>query len=243
MSKSKIVLYVSLLLAILGSAYLISVGIRHFSGGDPIVRVTGLSERHITSDLIILPITITAQDQKQTEAYKTLQDSKAKAEQFLKASGLEPKEISISSTTLNEDRESEYIDGRYVTTFRGYKLSVTITIRSNRVNKVEEISSSISDLIASGVTVEAGSARYYYTKLNELKSEMLKEAAGDALNRARIIAEHGNSSLGKLKSSTMGVFQIVGAHEEEEYSWGGSFNTKSKEKTASVTVKASYKLN
>lgn len=40
----------------------------------------------------------------------------------------------------------------------------------------------------------------------------------------------------------MGVFQIVGLNSEEDYSWGGTFNTSSKLKTASVTVRSSYKI-
>jgi hypothetical protein len=38
----------------------------------------------------------------------------------------------------------------------------------------------------------------------------------------------------------MGVFQIVAQNSSEEYSWGGSFNTTSKRKTATITVKLDY---
>ena len=40
----------------------------------------------------------------------------------------------------------------------------------------------------------------------------------------------------------MGVFQIVGLNSDEDYSWGGSFNTSSKMKTASITVSATYSI-
>ena len=89
---------------------------------------------------------------------------------------------------------------------------------------------------------ESGSPRYYYTKLNDLKIEMLKEASEDAYNRAGVIAEGSKSSLGKLDRSSMGVFQIVGLNSDEDYSWGGSFNTSSKMKTASITVSATYSI-
>ena len=55
-----------------------------------------------------------------------------------------------------------------------------------------------------------------------------------------IIAENSDAKLGKLKQSTMGIFQIVAQNSSEEYSWGGSYNTSSKKKTASVTVKLQY---
>ena len=71
---------------------------------------------------------------------------------------------------------------------------------------------------------------------------MLKEASEDAYNRAGVIAEGSKSSLGKLDRSSMGVFQIVGLNSDEDYSWGGSFNTSSKMKTASITVSATYSI-
>ncbi|MDO4691343.1 MAG: hypothetical protein Q4A64_00555 [Porphyromonadaceae bacterium] len=72
--------------------------------------------------------------------------------------------------------------------------------------------------------------------------EMLQEASQNAYARAKTIAEGSNSSLSDLASSTMGVFQIVGLNSEEDYSWGGTLNTSSKLKTASVTVRSSYKI-
>ena len=72
---------------------------------------------------------------------------------------------------------------------------------------------------------------------------MLKDASEDARNRAKVIAEGGASSLGKLQHSSMGVFQIVGQNSDEDYSWGGSFNTTSKLKTATITVTSTFALD
>lgn len=41
----------------------------------------------------------------------------------------------------------------------------------------------------------------------------------------------------------MGVFQITGKNSNEDYSYGGVFNTSSKEKTASITLKVDYQVN
>lgn len=69
---------------------------------------------------------------------------------------------------------------------------------------------------------------------------MIAEATKDANVRAQQIAENAGGSLGNLKSADMGVFQIVGQNSSEDYSWGGSFNTSSKNKTASITVNLQY---
>jgi len=46
-----------------------------------------------------------------------------------------------------------------------------------------------------------------------------------------------------LKKANMGIFQITGKDSNEDYSWGGTFNTSSKEKTASITVKMEFKID
>jgi hypothetical protein len=43
-----------------------------------------------------------------------------------------------------------------------------------------------------------------------------------------------------LKNATMGIFQITGQNSSEDYSWGGAFNTSSKRKTASITMRLEY---
>jgi len=40
----------------------------------------------------------------------------------------------------------------------------------------------------------------------------------------------------------MGIFQITGQNSGEDYSWGETFNTASKAKTASITMKLDYSI-
>jgi hypothetical protein len=40
----------------------------------------------------------------------------------------------------------------------------------------------------------------------------------------------------------MGVFQITGKNSTEEYSYGGSYNTSERYKTASITIRMDYLL-
>jgi hypothetical protein len=41
----------------------------------------------------------------------------------------------------------------------------------------------------------------------------------------------------------MGVFQIIAQNSSEDYSYGGSFNTNSKNKTATITIKLVYQVD
>ena len=76
--------------------------------------------------------------------------------------------------------------------------------------------------------------------LNEIKIDLLAKASEDAKTRAETIAKNSGGSLGGIKKATMGVFQITGKNANEDYSYGGAFNTSSKEKTASITLKVDY---
>jgi hypothetical protein len=61
--------------------------------------------------------------------------------------------------------------------------------------------------------------------------------------RAEKIAEFSGGTMGSLESAKMGIFQITGQNSKENYSWGGTLNTASREKTASITMKLVYKVD
>jgi len=72
---------------------------------------------------------------------------------------------------------------------------------------------------------------------------MIENATKDAKERAEKIAINAGSSLGDLKNASMGVIQITAKNSAEDYSWGGSFNTSSKLKTASITIRLEYTID
>ena len=156
--------------------------------------------------------------------------------------GLKRSNLIFSAVDINKEFKNIYDEkGNYKgQEFVGYRLTQEVEIESKQVEKVEGISRNISELINRGIEFDSKSPRYYYTALAELKLKMISAATKDANNRAKNIAKNAESKVGKLKSAKMGVFQIVGQNSSESYSWGGSFNTSSKRKTASITMKLEY---
>ena len=97
----------------------------------------------------------------------------------------------------------------------------------------ENISREISALLAQGVDSSSPpQPDYYYSKLDDLKLELIEKSTVDAKARAEKIAAKSGAKLRKLKTARMGVFQITGANTNEEFSAGGNFNTSSKNKKA-----------
>lgn len=247
MNINKTALYISLVaaVALVVSVFILASGLRDFrSKGAKTITVTGKAERNFQSDLIVWSASFTAESANLPSAYSELKEKQQAVSTFLNGKNIPSDAISYSSVSISRENES-YYDSTVERTFyrfKGYSLTQTVTITSNNIDAIEAVSRQISELINKGIEIESGSPRYYYTKLNDLKIEMLKEASEDAHNRAGVIAEGSKSSLGKLDRSSMGVFQIVGLNSDEDYSWGGSFNTTSKMKTASITVSATYSI-
>lgn len=148
----------------------------------------------------------------------------------------------FSSVSIEKEFNTRYdSEGRTLgTEFTGYNLKQSVTVDSRDIEKVEKISREVTELIESGIEFNSSNPSYFYTKLSELKIDLLAKASADAQERAQTIAKNSGSDLGKIKKAAMGVFQITGQNSDEDYSFGGVFNTSSKNKTASITIRIDY---
>ncbi len=220
------------------------LGYYYFSRTQPVgnILITGLGEKDFTSDLIVWEGNFSKTNINLQTAYSELKKDRNVVLNYMKKRGIEEKEIVFSSVNSNKDTQPRYSDdGKYIgSIFIGYQLSQTVQIESKNVEKVESLSREITELLNEGIEFYSLPPRYYYTKLADLKIEMISKATEDARIRAEKIAENSGSSLGELISAKMGIFQITGQNSGEEFSWGGTFNTESKSKTASITMKLTY---
>ncbi|HQV77595.1 MAG TPA: SIMPL domain-containing protein [Chitinophagales bacterium] len=207
------------------------------------VIVTGLAETDFESDLIVWNGSYSRQSMDMKSAYSELKNDEKKITDFLLSKGINPKEIAFTSVAINKDFVSENNgNGGYYQRFNGYVLSQNVTIESKEISKVDNIYKDIAQLIDQNIELNSSAPRYYYTKLKDIKIELLAKASADAKLRAETIAQHSTSKLKGLVKSSMGIFQITGKNTDEDYTYGGSFNTSSKIKTASITVKSEYQL-
>ena len=71
---------------------------------------------------------------------------------------------------------------------------------------------------------------------------MGKAVGQTAEKRAEQIVENAGGKIKDLQSASLGVFQITAQNANENYSAGGAFNTWSKDKTVSVTVRLKYQV-
>ncbi|MFM7896628.1 MAG: SIMPL domain-containing protein, partial [Flavobacterium sp.] len=188
------------------------------------------------------------------EAYnKMISDQKIVADFFL-SKGFKKEEFTFGAVQFNkrfrevriENPENVY-QTKYEQVFDGYEATQTITFSAKKnpdlMKRIEEVSSKTSELINSGIELTSNSIQYTYSNLPNLKHSLIEKASKDASERAQKIVKTADGSLGKLKSASMGVFQITGQGSTEEDSYGGNFDTYSKNKTARITVRLEYELD
>jgi hypothetical protein len=115
-------------------------------------------------------------------------------------------------------------------------------VRSQDVPRIERVSREITQLLERGVPIASTQPAYYYTRLGELKIEMLAAAARDARTRATAILEQaGGARLGKLRSADMGVVNVNPANSTE-VSWSGTNDTSSYEKDILTVMHVTFEL-
>ncbi len=209
------------------------------------ITVTGSAEKDFISDQIVWTGNYTRKDLDLKAAYAALKEDESRIKSYLKEKGVAENEMVVSAINIDKEFTTRF-DGagkQIGSDFTGYNLKQNVTVDSRDIAKVEKISREVTELIQSGIEMNSTSPAYYYTKLSELKIDLLAKASADAKLRAKTIAENTGGSLGSIRKAIMGVFQITGQNSNEDYSYGGAFNTSNKNKTASITMKVDFAVD
>ncbi len=208
------------------------------------IETTGLGSADFESDHIVWEGSFVRENTTLVDAYAALTKDREIVLNYLMEQSISKEEIVFGSVSTSDLTENIYNDegNRIGDKFLGYRLRQEVKIESGNIELVEAASRSITDVLNSGVEFYSYEPRYYFTKLKDLKLDLLSKATEDAKTRATIIAKEAGADIGKLISADMGVLQIIGQYSDDDYSWGGAFNTSSKLKTASITIDLRYEL-
>ena len=208
------------------------------------ISVTGLGEVDFESDQVIWSGRFEASSVDLGEAFAKIKAQRSKVEAYLIEKGVPKDEIQFEQVSTYDREKSVYNDqGKYVgSEFDKFELNQRVVVNSNDLDLVASVSREISELLNEGVQITSEKPDYYYSKLDELKLDLIEKASENGRIRAEQIAKNSKSDLKGLKSARLGVFQILGYNSGESYSWSGTFNTSSRWKTASITVKMDFEV-
>jgi len=226
--------------AVVVSTYLFGNAIIRTRTGGQEIRVTGSARKEIKSDFIIWRANIGVRGDTVTSAYNAVKDGSDKLVAYLKKKGLEDSEIvrgAFRTSALYEQRQNNDYSGDTFRKIVGYDISQDIEVQSAKVDLVDEISRSSTELIASGVPMSSNPPQFLYTKISEEKREILGLAAEDARKRAEQIATKSGARVTDVRGARMSPLQITPKFEQEILSEGQN-DTSAKDKaiTAIVTM-------
>lgn len=206
-----------------------------------VLSVTGAAERELKSDLAVWRGNFGRRSPQLPEAYALLKSDQEEIKNYLQAQGVPEEEIAFKPVSMSTFHEVD-AHGRETNVVRGYGVWQAVEVRSADVDRITAVSAASSELIGKGIEFNSEAPQYFYTKLADIRVEMLAEATKNARQRAEQIATQGGGKLGAIRSAKMGVFQITPVHSTEVSDWGIN-DTSSLEKKITAVVNAEFAID
>lgn len=170
------------------------------------ITVTGSAYKVVQSDSARLEFEIVARKPSKQQAYNTVKAQLPTVIEYLKAKGLTDIEVSASNGYVSYKYN---LNGSMTNDIAYYNLSQPVVVKSDDVNKIKEVSADIQSLLDKGIDINIFSTQYFYSKLGNLKVQLLQDATTDAKDRATAMLKATKNKPGKIEAVQMGVFQIT----------------------------------
>lgn len=175
------------------------------------VTVKGLAEMDVKADLAIWKIKFKTTGNDLSVVQQKINSDAKTIQNYLLSQGFTDDEIVVDRMNTNDLMANPYRDAR--ASDSRYILDQTITVRSPKVELVENSLSGIGSLVSQGVIFDyqdySTPVSYIFTGLNQVKPQMLEQATQNAYASALEFAKSSQSKVGKIKTANQGVFSIL----------------------------------
>ena len=189
-----------LALGIVSGGYLLGDGLKRARAADRSVTVRGLAEKDVTADLATWSISYSATGFDLPAVRAQIDNNTKELRAYFTSLGFRPDALTATGAGVNQ-----YINNGVNT--------ITITqrmlLRTTDIARAQRAVAQQFDLVRRGVTLQEGSGmRYSFTRLNDVKPQMVAAATKDARAAAEQFAHDSGASVGGIKSATQGYFSI-----------------------------------
>lgn len=231
---------------IIGGAVIIAVLIfsmvwKSTKNSDQTITVTGSAKRSIVSDMGIQRGTLQATGSERKTAYQTVQQQMPIVLKYLESKGFTKDQVEVFAINGYPVYEIN-ATGQQTSKILYYIYSQRFEVRSSDVNKIKELSVSLSSLVEKGLDMNVDPPEYLYTKLDDIKISVQAEASKNAMERADKIVAATGRSLGPLRNARMGVMQITPKNSNIVTDYGVN-DVSSIEKDVTAVVNASFQID
>lgn len=205
------------------------------------IEVTGSAVAIVKSDSATwdLDITTTAKNKKQ--AFDHLVANKATVLDYLKSKGFSDAEIDIQNTNSYPVFKKSSESGEDTNEVDHYVTSQTIRVSSTNIQLVKTASLDVENLLNKGIDIRSNQPQYFYTKLSDLKIQLLNQASEDAKKRAKAMLRSTGNRVGAIKSVKTGVFQITTPNSTEVSDYG-VYDTSTIDKKVTAVTQVTFKI-
>ncbi len=206
--------------------------------GEDTITVKGSTRKRITSDRAVWRICVQSDDVELKDAFAELDAAVTGVREFLTQRGFADAELGMAAieTTTHYVRNEKGVETRQVA---GYSLARTLVIGTDAVLRVSQTAGEVTKLIEQGFLVISQRPEYYYTRLSDLKVELLGVASQDARTRAEQIANNTGARLSGVRSASMGVLQITQPDSTDVADYG-IYDTATIEKDVTAVVRVTF---
>jgi len=177
-------------------------------------EVKGLAERRVEADRANWTIQYTVSGGAATDVAKLYDRSSSDQERIialLLESGLDRAEIAPGVIDYQKkefrDEHQKLVEERHV-------LSGSIDVETGKVRLIPEVRAKLNKLIAQGIDMQNNPPAYHFTKLNEIKPAMVKEATMNARIAANEFAADAGVKVGGIRDAQQGGFIIQDVGQE-----------------------------
>ena len=216
------------------SGYVLGDGLRRAKMAERSVTVRGVSERDVTADIATWSVSFSDEGTTLAPVQASVDQKSRAVRTFFQRAGFKPGEISDTSISASQSFDRDRKEDRVT-------VSRSIQLRSTNVMKVRDAYARQSELIRDGVPISGSNVSYVFTKLNDLKPEMIAEANQSARRSAEQFARDSGAEVGRIKTASQGYFS-VGARDGEACDECGSSGGSSPYQKVRVVTTIDYDL-
>ena len=203
----------ALAIAVVVGGWFIGDGFARARLGDRFVTVKGVSEREVRADLALWPLVYVATSDDLSQAQARIEASRRGVMRFLRAQGIDSSAVELQDLQVADRLANPY--GQQGPSTNRYIITQRLMVRSSDPAMVQAAHQQISALVDAGVVLGSGmgygdnTPTYLFTRLNDLKPEMVAEATARARESAEQFARDSKSALGGIRRASQGVFVIL----------------------------------
>ncbi len=185
------------------------------------ISVKGLSEKDIEADEGLWTLTIALSGNDVVLLHQKAEHQKKTVADILLKEGFLATEINVDTAAeVNDKKLNQYGEFDELKQSR-YVLNTRVVVNTKRVSKLFKATRILNQLLKDGIYFKGETQpSFFYTKLNDIKPNMLKEAGENAHKAALELANNTNSKVGKIKTATQGVFSIRLRADTSEFQGG-----------------------